>query len=153
MKILRFNFKTQNIFNLKCNCICIIVCCLLLNAFTGAGHFYRWKNPWGVAKGWLIRILKLDFATVTDWIELGESATNQIRNSRMWKKQKHGWFQQILYIKNTYLNFKIKCYEKYKDSLYLLNWKFSFIMMVIGQRKGPNITIMSSRSVCKTIIW
>ena len=35
------------------------------------------KNLWGVAKGWLIRILKLDFATVTDWIELGR--VQQIR--------------------------------------------------------------------------
>ena len=35
------------------------------------------RDPWGVAKGWLIRILKLDFATVTDWIELGR--VQQIR--------------------------------------------------------------------------
>ena len=35
------------------------------------------RNLWGVAKGWLIRILKLDFATVTEWIELGR--VQQIR--------------------------------------------------------------------------
>ena len=90
------------------------------------------RDPWGVAKGWLIRILKLDFATVTDWIELGESATNQIRNSRMWKKKER--LQFLHYGKFFFLDVSIFlyffCVKRNVFSVKLLLWQ-SLIFSVL----------------------